>query len=160
MASISNTQRTLQYLKKKGHICSIVEKFNPHVGPTIKRKDKFGNLYYANTGIRKDLFGFIDIISISPRGICYGVQSCGQAYSEHKRKILESEIAPQWLASNNRLMLIGWRKVKEKPRVGKRMIWKPRIYEFTLEDFGLQAVTCAYCGAVIDLINPKRDRRE
>lgn len=150
MASISNTQRTLQYLKKKGHVCGIVEKFNPHVGPVMRRKDKFGNIYYANTGIRMDLFGFIDIISLSPEMQTFGIQSCGQSFTKHKRKILESEIAPLWLLAGNRLQLIAWRKIKERPRIGKRMIWMPRIYEFTPEDFGIQFELCPFCGRFIN----------
>ena len=68
MAGISPTSRTLKYLRTQGWEAGIVEKFNP----------------YAH--VRQDLFGFIDIIALGEKKII-GVQSCGQAFSEHKKKI-------------------------------------------------------------------------
>ena len=115
---MTNTSRTLRALRQEGYICGIVERFNRFVG-----------LH----GIRQDLFGFIDIIAIKPIGIC-GIQSCGQSFATHDRKILESEIAPEWLKANGHIELWGWRKVKAK-RGGKLMLWKPRLKIYTLEDF-------------------------
>ncbi len=119
----SPTQRTIRYLKDNGCICGVVERFNPYAG-------KFG--------IRQDLFGFIDIISIDPdRGIV-GVQSCGQSFSEHIRKMTEerNEAMFEWLKYGY-VILIGWRKVKLK-RGGKAMRWKPRIANFWLEGEDIQ----------------------
>ena len=122
MSSISNTSRTLEYIRSQGWIADKVEQFNPYAG-------KFGQ--------RKDMFGFGDIVALGEDSII-AIQSCGQAFSEHHRKITEDEyVAPnalKWVECGGRLLLIGWRKVKLK-RGGKAMRWKPRIKEYTKEDF-------------------------
>ena len=126
MKGISNTQRTLRALRQEGYICGIVERFNPYAGvilPTGKR-----------SGIRQDLFGFIDIVAIKPIGIC-GIQSCGQSFADHDRKILENEFALEWLKAGGSIELWGWRKLKKK-RGGKLMVWKPRLKTYKLDDFG------------------------
>lgn len=117
MPSISNTQRTLAFLRDKGMVCHKVEYWNPYAGPN---------------GKRIDLFNIIDIVALNKKII--GVQSCGQNFAEHDRKILESDKAPLWLKAGGALVLIGWRKVKKK-RGGKQMIWKPRIKWYSLDDF-------------------------
>jgi len=118
MAGKSNTSRTLEYLRAEGLECGIVERFNQYGG-------KFG--------IRQDLFGIIDIIAIA-QGRLVGVQSCGQAFSEHDKKIMASEFSLKWIEAGGELVLIGWRKVKKK-RGGKQMIWKPRVKEYSKLDF-------------------------
>jgi hypothetical protein len=119
---ISNTSRTLEYLRAKGWIADKVEQFNAYAG-------KFGQ--------RKDMFGFGDIVALGENSII-AVQSCGQAFAEHDRKITQDEsVAPnalKWIECGGRLMLIGWRKVKLK-RGGKAMRWQPRIKEYSIEDF-------------------------
>ncbi len=115
------TQRTLKAMKEQGRICGIVEKFNRFVGAH---------------GIRQDLFGFIDIIAIDPELGIVAIQSCGQAFSDHIRKLSEerNEIVFEWL-KHSRLELWGWRKVKIK-RGGKAMRWKPRISDITINERG------------------------
>ena len=113
-------QRTMRLLRQEGCICGVVEKFNPYAG-------KFGH--------REDLFGFIDVISLHPKGIC-GVQACGSDFQGHVRKILANEIAPEWLKSGGTIELWGWRKIL-KVRGGKLKVWKPRKQTFTLEDFNV-----------------------
>lgn len=119
--SLSNTQRTLRALEQQGYISGIVEKFNPYAG-------KYGK--------RIDLFNFIDIISIKPKGIC-AIQSCGQDFRAHDGKILENKYAPEWLKAGGHIELWGWRKVKKK-RGGKLKIWKPRVKVYSLEDFDFE----------------------
>jgi len=119
---ISNTSRTLEYLRSQGWVADKVEQFNAYAG-------KFGQ--------RKDMFGFGDIVAMGENSII-AIQSCGQAYSEHNKKITTDEkVAPlalKWIQSGGRLMLIAWRKVKLK-RGGKAMRWQPRIKEYTIDDF-------------------------
>lgn len=115
---ISNTSRTLCYIREQGWEADKVEQFNPYAG-------KFGQ--------RKDLFGIIDIIALTEKGIM-GIQSCGQAFAEHNRKILAEPMALKWLEKGGSLMLIGWRKIKLK-KGGKAMRWSPRIKEYCIEDF-------------------------
>ena len=131
MAGLSPTQRTLGALKEQGAICGIVERFLANVGPF---------------GVRKDLFGIIDIITLHPTKGIIGVQSCGQSFSEHKKGMLEGderdagrdlpkpEACKAWIRAGGVLQLWGWRKVKLK-RGGKAMRWTPRMHEFTLDEF-------------------------
>lgn len=125
MKGLSNTQRTLRALRQGGYICEIAERWIQY-GPGDPRR-KFA------TGMRKDMFGFIDIIAITPLGLC-AIQSTGSDFAAHDRLILENEIAPEWMTAGGRIELWGWRKVKLK-RGGKAMRWKPRIKVYTLEDF-------------------------
>ncbi len=85
--------------------------------------------------IRMDLFHLIDLIAIK-QGKILGVQSCGQSFSEHRRKLTEEErdASRDWLLAGGKLELWGWRKVKVK-RGGKAMVWAPRREEFYLNDF-------------------------
>lgn len=117
------TQRTLAVLRDRGMEVAIVEKWNAHVGPH---------------GIRQDLFGIIDILALDGINGIIGVQSCGQAFSEHHKKLTE-ERAQQtiaWLSTKGcRLELWGWRKVKLK-RGGKAVRWRPRMRTYFLDDDG------------------------
>ena len=119
---ISNTSRTLEYIRSQGWIADKVEQFNVYAG-------KFGQ--------RKDMFGFADIVAMGENSII-AIQSCGQDFAKHDRKILQDEqVAPNamlWLKNGGRLILIGWRKVKLR-RGSKALRWKPRIKEYTLSDF-------------------------
>ncbi len=122
----ANTERTLQVLKKEGAYCDIVERFIKDAGP-LKFTYVNGKKMGKRTGVRKDLFGIIDIIALYPNRtkVC-GVQSCGQAFSEHKKKILSNFYSVPWLRYAD-LELWGWRKLKGK--------WTPRIHRFILADF-------------------------
>ena len=119
---ISNTSRTLEYLRSQGWVADKVEQFNAYAG-------KFGQ--------RKDMFGFGDIVAMG-EGNIYAIQSCGSDFSAHHKKITEDEIvaplAQMWIKNGGKLILIGWRKVKLK-RGGKAMRWEPRIKEYVAEDF-------------------------
>lgn len=107
-----HTQRSLSHFKALGYRCgpeTVVESYN------------------AYTGLRHDLLGIIDFLAIRP-GEIVGVQSFGQDFAEHKRKVLGSHLDRTilWLSGGGLLCLIGWRKVKKK-RGGKQMVWAPRI---------------------------------
>ena len=117
MAGLSPTQRTLKAMREQGRLCGIVERFNSHVGAF---------------GIRQDLFGFIDIIAIDPRFGIIAIQSCGQDFAGHARKLTEerNEAVFEWL-KHARCELWGWRKVKLN-RGGKAVRWKPRIADVEL----------------------------
>lgn len=101
---MTNTQRTLAYLKKQGWIVGMVERWLPR----------------AN--VRQDLFNLIDIIAIKP-GVIWGVQSTGQAVSEHVQKALVEPRLKEWLLATGEFSIIGW--TKKGPR-GKRKVWTPR----------------------------------
>ena len=114
---ISNTSRTLRYLREQGWDADKVEQWNAYAG-------KFGQ--------RKDLFGIIDIIALTEHGIT-GVQSCGSDFAAHDRKILDSDLTIRWLEAGGALMLIGWRKILLR-RGGKALRWQPRIKFYDLEE--------------------------
>ena len=114
------TQRTLKYLRDQGYECGMVERW------VMIPKHPAG-------GIRKDLFGIIDLLAIKGHETI-GVQSTGQAFAEHHKKLTEekAEEVRDWLAGGTRqLWLIGWRKLKVK-RGGKAMHWKPRVRVYFL----------------------------
>jgi len=79
-------------------------------------------------GYRKDFMGIIDIICFDDKSTI-GVQSCGQNFAEHKRKLYNHESTKSWINDHRQLWLIGWRKLKLK-RGGKAMRWMPRIEIF------------------------------
>lgn len=117
---ITPTQRTLKALREKGRVCGVVERFN-----------RFGGPY----GIRQDLFGFIDIIALDRERGIIGVQSCGQAFSEHYKKITEEKNrqCSEWLRCGGVVELWGWRKLKVK-RGGAAVRWTPRVVEITQKE--------------------------
>ena len=118
---MTHTQRTLKLLRDQGYTAGVVERWVP-------------NPKHPAGGVRKDLFGFIDIIAIKGDFTC-AIQSCGQDFAAHDRKILAEPATLVWSRGAGRIViLIGWRKVKKK-RGGKAMVWKPRIKNYTLEDF-------------------------
>ncbi len=89
---MSPTQRTLAHLKKLGIPAQVVEKWIPQV----KR--------------RKDLFGFIDIVALTPLGIV-GIQvTSGDHVAERCNKIRDEPLAITWLKAG-----------------GKRKLWNLRI---------------------------------
>jgi len=117
---MSPTSRTLKELREQGYKAGIVERWLRYAG-------QFGK--------RQDLFGIIDIIAITSDRII-GVQACGSSFAEHFRKLTEekNQESYDWLVCPSRSLEIwAWRKVK-KQRGGKAMIWKPRIYQITLQD--------------------------
>lgn len=113
---LSPTQRTLRNLRQQGAICGIVEHWN------------------SFACIRQDLFGFIDLICLLPdRGIV-AVQCCSTDHAKHKQKILDNEVAPEWLKSGGKIEIWSWRKTKVK-RGGIAVRWTPRVEEITLKEF-------------------------
>lgn len=106
-------------MREQGRLCGIVEKFQQYGG-------KFG--------VRQDLFGFIDIIAIDPEQGIVAIQSCGQDYSGHVKKLQEerNEAVYEWL-KHAPCELWAWRKVKLK-RGGKAMRWMPRIADVLILD--------------------------
>ncbi len=114
------TQMTLQRLRDEGCSVDKVEKYNAFAGP-------FGR--------REDAFGFIDILALRPGVGIVAIQSTGPSgHSEHRKKILANEFAPQWLECGGRIELWSWRKLAVKPG-SKALRWQPRIEEITAAMF-------------------------
>ena len=119
---LSPTQRTLRAQRDEGRICAISEKWIP---------------FSPGPGVRKDLFGFIDVVVLDPERGIGGIQCCGSDFKKHVDRLLDSECTEnviEWLKSGGFVEVWGWREVKVK-RGGKAMRWMPREREITLEDF-------------------------
>lgn len=114
----SPTERTLAELRKRKISADICERWLPHV-------HRGGGGF----GVRRDLFGWIDIIAICPRRGVGAVQSTGTDFAAHWRKLTEKRAAKvrEWLESGAWAELWGWRKLKG--------VWAPRIKVLELDDF-------------------------
>ena len=126
---ISNTSRTLRYIRAMGWPAQIVERFNAFAGVMLPSGRR--------SGIRIDLFGVIDIIALTgpdSKGPM-GIQSCGQDFAAHNRKILTEPMVLEWLQEPAQLMLIGWRKIKLH-KGGKAMRWAPRVAVYQVNERG------------------------
>lgn len=118
MARKSPTQRTLSALRDMGISARIVEQWLNHVH---RGEGKFG--------IRRDLFGWIDIIAVCPiRGVG-AVQSCGQSFSAHLAKLrgVRRSRVHEWLSSGAWAELWGWKRLKG--------VWTPRVLTLEAHDF-------------------------
>lgn len=125
---LSNTQRTLRELRAQGRIAAIAERWNPYAGP--ERIDP-ATRTWRRTGIRQDLFGFIDVLALDPQRGIIAIQSCaGSAHAKHRRKIVEecAEAAHEWLRCGGRIELWSWSK-RVVVRGGKAMRWVVRVEE-------------------------------
>lgn len=109
----SPTQRSLAKLRKEGYEADVVERYN-----CFTRK-------------RHDLFNFGDIFAFhSDDRIFLIVQTTSASnQSSRLRKILDSDIARQWILSGGEIEVHGWRKVKKTGR------WVCNVRPVTLKDF-------------------------
>lgn len=130
----SPTAITMSWMRRQGYEVGIVERYLAHV----ERPD-------GGRGIRKDLFGVIDIVACKPGEPVLGVQ-CTSVTNVSSR-IAKAKAVPElrvWLASGARFVVMGWRK-NDKGR------WVARIEEITLD--AMQAITVA------TIMKPARKRR-
>lgn len=122
--SLSPTQRTLRELRNQGRVCAITEKW-----VSIPN--------HPGGGVRRDLFGVIDVLALDPVRGFVGVQCCaGSGFNAHWIKMTQerAQESLDWLKTPGGVLeLWGWRRLKVK-RGGKAMVWRPRIREITIED--------------------------
>lgn len=85
------TERSLKYLREKGYLCAIVEKWNPHAR------------------IRQDLWGWCDILAIKKDEVL-AVQVTSTAVAARIKKIQESETIHRVREANIRVEVHGWSK--------------------------------------------------
>jgi hypothetical protein len=77
-------------------------------------------------GKRKDLFGCIDLVGLTPNNHILGIQSTsGKCRSAHLKKILAEPRIKRWLECQGKFHLVTWTKVKNR--------WRPRIEEIKKE---------------------------
>ena len=88
----SPTSRSLDKLRKEGWLADVVEKWVPQAR------------------VRKDLFGFIDILCLKD-GVILGVQATsGSNLSARVKKITEHENIAEVRKAGIRIEVWGWRK--------------------------------------------------
>ena len=114
------TQRTLELLRKEGFTACVVEKWIP------MRK------------IRKDAFGFGDVLAMHPGFEGYGGLWLLQVTSgdNHAARLTKATALPElktWIISGGRFAVVSWSKRGAR---GKRKLWESRWQEVKLPDLG------------------------
>jgi hypothetical protein len=105
MAGTSPTARTLAECRRRGWPAQVVEQ-------TIPR-----------TFIKRDLFGFIDIVALTPDGLL-GIQATSG--TNHAARITKARQQPHfaaWLRSGARFAVWSWSRRGDR---GKRKLWTLR----------------------------------
>lgn len=93
---MSPTQRSLKKLREEGYLCEIVEKTIP------------------KCFIKKDLFGFVDILCLKDEEIL-GVQTTsGANFANRVQKIKNHENLEMVKMAGIKISVHGWRKLKGK----------------------------------------------
>lgn len=116
------TQRSLQKLRKDGWFVEVVEKWVPATPQGYK-----GNI------IRKDLFGFCDLLAVKGDVVLLVQTTSNDNLSARLQKILALPIARYWLTSDSRKIVVhGWAKKGARER---RKLWECREVPVTLQDF-------------------------
>lgn len=90
------TQRSLARLREAGYTVAIVERWNPHAK------------------IRQDLFGFADLLAIRTGEIVLVQTTTAVNIAARRKKIREEPRYLLWLAAGGKVLLHGWRKVKNR----------------------------------------------
>ena len=110
------TARSLAKLRKEGFLACVVERWIP------------------GANIRRDMFGFADIVAIKPGCGIFAVQVTSMTNKASRlAKVTSSEEAARWLESGGRILVHGWRKKKLK-RGGKAVRWECSETEVDHED--------------------------
>lgn len=101
----SMTARALADLRKAGYTAQVVERWN------------------SFAKVRQDLFGCIDIVALTDRGIL-GIQVTSAAnHAARRTKVLGISAARDWLNSGGRIEIWSYKKVKHR--------WERRVEEIT-----------------------------
>ena len=117
--------RTMALLRKQGMMRQTVEKWVTFGG---------------RGGVRKDLYGIIDVLAVSKERGILGVQVCamsGRAAHIAKLTVKMCENSITWLRSGGKLEVHAWRKLKLK-RGGKAVRWTVEVTEITLDMMGAE----------------------
>ena len=111
---MSPTQRTRDWLKKRGITSQIVERWN-----VFARK-------------KQDLLGFGDILAVSSRIVAIQVTS-GDHVAHRIAKIYAEPRAREWLNAGGLIEVHGWRKCGAR---GKRKVWSLRRVAIEVDGMG------------------------
>ncbi len=126
---MSPTARTLDAIRAAGGLAGVVER----------------NLVLPSQApIKRDLFGFIDIVAIRERKVV-GIQATSRPnVAARVTKITAecSEAAVRWLEAGALIEAWGWQKYA-KPLPGEQRLWRPLIYVVSLSGDALVATEAA-----------------
>ncbi len=114
---MSPCQRSLKHERTLGRVAAVVERWNPHAG------------------IRQDLFGFFDVLSIDPKGSgVIGIQTTTQSNAAARIQKAREKCAgalTAWLTAGNSVRIHSWGKRGAK---GERKVWTLTERELRLQD--------------------------
>ena len=110
MAKTSPTKRSLDFLRKDGFTCCVVERWLPARGTM-----KFPR--------RIDAYGFGDLLACRLGQIVLVQTTSGANFNARKAKILTLPEFPKWKEAGGLVLLHGWQK---KGSRGKRKLWQVR----------------------------------
>lgn len=102
------TARTLAALRKHGYMADVVERWNPH------------------SGTRHDLFGFADILAVSPSETLAVQASSAPNLSARVNKLRASDAVKTCLEAGWRVQVWTWRKYATAV---DRRFWRETIVE-------------------------------
>ena len=102
---MSPTQRSLKYLRELGYLVEVVERTIP------------------KTFIKKDLFGFADLLAIRENEVMLVQVTSGTNVSARVKKITESEHIDMVRKSGMSVFVHGWRRLKSG--------WEPKIVDLS-----------------------------
>lgn len=120
----SPTARSLEECRRRGWPAGVVEKWISLPG-------------HPGGGVRKDLFGAIDVIALDGQPGSLGIQATsGSNASARLEKAAAIPEIGAWLDAGNRFQVWAWRKAG--PR-GKRKTWQVRVVDLTARDEGEDA---------------------
>lgn len=109
---VSATQKSLKKLRDEGYLCEIVEKTIP------------------KCFIKKDLFGFIDILAIRDDEVLAVQTTSGSHSSDRVNKIKEHPNYPKVKQLGWGIVVHGWRQLQEKCKNGNiKKVWRCKEIE-------------------------------
>lgn len=84
-------------------------------------------------GVRKDLFGFCDILAVKlcEHGVLFVQTTSRPEIGRRLAKVKRRRAAYLAVLAGNQVWVVGWRKEKD----GGRELWVPKVVELTIEDF-------------------------
>ena len=143
----SETERTLAECKRRGWMVEKTEywlpSFRVHDVVAAARKTLSGGhiselrqataSYAKAPGIRKDLFGFVDVLALTPEGFL-AIQSTSRPNIGTRHLKIRTQCvdaARAWLRAGGRIEVWGWRK--EKVAVDRKF-WQVKVRSVIWED--------------------------
>lgn len=102
LAGMSPMRRTMAWLRARGYVVAIVERWTP------------------GSGYRRDCFG-CDLLAAHPEHGVRLVQVCGTDLARHVTKLRANEDAHTFVQAGGEVIVIGWRQMQTTG-------WTPRVW--------------------------------